>query len=417
MTSVQNLLQRLNGNKLPLILVGIVLMFSSCTPKTSQQGNGEDFGKGAKMLSYKTSRYKYKKEEFEQVPFNFHLFLPFELDNINLKKFNKDDAWRASTPIGFYQGFKLAIDSFSKKSTKVYRLHVYDLSQKNQSDSKKLITDKEEKENSLFIGASLSVPDVEQVIKYARRDAVPVVFPLSSPSPKKNSYDAQITLQGTIDIHSKKIIEYIKTLSPVGMIYLLNPNPLDNVLFTTAFKTNLATMSFTLVSSTTEIDLNQLSRTQTNVVICTSAYKPDIDNINRELVSMVKEKGIPFIMLGRPEWLKLNLNAEYLKILNAHISSSYKVHYKDIETRSFAAHYLTEYGIQPNEYAFKGFDAGCYIMELVSKYGEEWRDHFVETPYKGLRQEFSVKKIGDWGYFNQNVYLLKFLNNRFELSN
>ncbi|MNI43029.1 hypothetical protein D3C73_973460 [compost metagenome] len=96
--------------------------------------------------------------------------------------------------------------------------------------------------------------------------------------------------------------------------------------------------------------------------------------------------------------------------LNTIISSSYKIDYKNSAVTTFIKKYRYQYGFEPGEYAFKGFDIGYYFGRLLTTYGEDYKDYIVKDRYKGLHNHFSFIHDEKLGYINTSLMLLKFKN-------
>jgi hypothetical protein len=102
-----------------------------------------------------------------------------------------------------------------------------------------------------------------------------------------------------------------------------------------------------------------------------------------------------------------------MQALNARISASYFVNYKAQNVKHFVARYRDEFGMEPSEYSFKGFDTAYYFGTLIEKYDRQYPDHLVKEIYKGLHNEYLFVKDLKYGYRNTSLMLLRYQN--FEL--
>ena len=94
--------------------------------------------------------------------------------------------------------------------------------------------------------------------------------------------------------------------------------------------------------------------------------------------------------------------------LNTRVSSSYFVDYKSDKVKHFIARYRDEYGFEPSEFSFKGFDIGYYFGSLLEKYDKAYPGHLGEAVYKGLHNNFRFTQDPDLGYINTELMILKY---------
>src|SRR5690606_21190020 len=85
-------------------------------------------------------------------------------------------------------------------------------------------------------------------------------------------------------------------------------------------------------------------------------------------------------LFGHPNWARLDFEeSEGLAALNTRITSSYYVDKNAATVRKFDAQYQKEFGVEPTEFAYKGYDAAYYFGGLLAKYGAQYRQDRKST--------------------------------------
>jgi hypothetical protein len=84
------------------------------------------------------------------------------------------------------------------------------------------------------------------------------------------------------------------------------------------------------------------------------------------------------------------------------------VDYKTTEVKHFVARYRDEFGFEPSEFSFKGFDIGYFIASLLRKYGKDYASHITDEKYNGLHNDFRFTKDPLSGYINTALMMLDY---------
>jgi hypothetical protein len=192
---------------------------------------------------------------------------------------------------------------------------------------------------------------------------------------------------------------------------LINTQKSEDAKFSNYFKKNLAFLSadnFRINERATAIALEKyLDPTKTNLVIISSSDRlfvvPTID----KLYNLLTKQKYKIEVFGHPNWLKANyLNQEKMQTLNSRISSSYFVNYKSQTVKNFISSYRDEFGFEPSEYSFKGFDIGFYFGSLLEKYGTDYANYLNDILYRGLHTNFKFSRSPKSGYVNTELMML-----------
>ena len=344
------------------------------------------------------------------------LLLPFQLNTINLKTSQKGDLNKADLAIDFYQGFKLGLDSLSSGGHN-YNLQVFD-TQNHETRIVNLAMSGSVKNQDLIVGP-IFPEGIRTFSEFSDLGKILQVSPLAASKPSEFNDPDLVSINNSIDQHGLKIAEFInKQYKPEDVqIVLINTQKTLDASYSGLIKRYLNELSgsgFWIIERPNFIGIEgYLSSTKNNLVLITSTDRaflvPAIDKLYN-----LKDKKLRIELFGHPDWMKASyLNPEKMQALNARISASYFVNYKAQNVKNFVARYRDEFGMEPSEYAFKGFDTAYYFGTLIEKYDRQYPDHLVKEIYKGLHNEYLFVKDLKYGYRNTSLMLLRYQN--FEL--
>lgn len=409
MILVPNRPQLLSGNNSVLILCMLIFL-SACSkkitaPKPVDIPSPSELEKQKEIVPLKTDH-------------SIALLLPFDLNTINLKTATSKNIEKASIAIDFYQGFKLALDSLTARGHN-FNLSVFD-TQNQETRVVNLALANSVRSKDLIVGPIY--PDAIKTFgEFAELgDKKLQISPLAASIPTDFNNPSLVTVNNTIDQHARKIAEFISSNYQAELvnIVLINTQKSDDAKFSNHFKRNLTNISgdkFQITERATVIALEKyLVPTKNNLVIVTSSDRLFVMPAIDKLYSLVTKQKFKIDVFGHPNWLKANyLSQEKMQALNSRISASFHVNYKSQMVKNFISRYRDEYGFEPSEYSFKGFDIGYYFGGLLEKYGNDYAKHLKDSVYRGLHTSFKFSKDPKTGYMNTELMMLRYRN--FEL--
>ncbi|WP_316796749.1 ABC transporter substrate-binding protein [Pedobacter agri] len=389
------------------ILVFFILILGACSPKIRTPKTETT----KPVEKEKPADKKKPAKKFTQA--SISLLAPFKLDEINFKTATKSDVEKYAMPIDFYQGFKLGIDSAAASGLN-FKLNVFDTQDDNAHISA-LYKNERFKQSNLIVGPVF--PDGQKFIAaYSKENNIPVVSPLAASNPSEFNNPNLISIVNSIDLHAKKIAAYItKSYSSANtIVVLINPKKSEDEAFAAPMRSYFKANSKFVIqeyASVYSLETKMISGKQ-YVVIVTSSDRafvlPSIEKLNK--LKNLPKGGYTINLFGHPNWVKQNYPTEMVQALNTIISSSYKIDYKNSAVTSFIKRYRRQYGFEPGEYAFKGFDIGLYFGKLLDQYGESYLENVTKEKYKGLHNNFSFIHDEKLGYINTSLMLLKYKN-------
>ncbi|MBC7745914.1 MAG: amino acid ABC transporter substrate-binding protein [Flavobacterium sp.] len=402
MILVPNRLLQLNGNRVFVVL--LVIFFSSCSkrilpvPESAPEKGQVKKQPVSKELPAITVR-------------SMALILPFNLDKVNPANASATEISKSALAIDFYQGLKLALDSLSLEGTN-FKLQVFD-SRENELQIVNLARAQSVLNNDLIIGP-IFPESIKTFSEFADLKEKLEVSPLAAADPRQFANPNLVTITNTIDQHAGKIADYINRNYKPDKVNLILINTLsnDDKKYADPFKNYLNQFSknrFVINEKTNAIGLeNYLSADKVNLVIIVSTDRdfilPSIDRLYK-----LSQGGIQIEVFGHPNWAKAQfLNSEKMQGLNTRITSSYFIDYKAGNVKQFVSRYRDEYGLEPKEFAFKGFDTGFYFGKLLAQYGSQYARYMSNSKYKGLHNRFQFVKVANSGYLNSELMILKY---------
>ncbi|TDO22056.1 ABC transporter substrate-binding protein [Pedobacter duraquae] len=403
MISVPNLRLLLSGNKyLIFLVIGTVL--AACSPKIrpddKKKTNAPETEKAAVVPQAKFSEAE------------IALLLPFKLNTINLRGISKTEIEQSALSIDFYQGFKIGLDSAAAGGFN-FKLDVYD-TRDQTGHLQELINNKKLNKSNLIVGPVF--PEGLKFMKsFSTSQQVPMVSPLAASQPEEFNNPFLISIVNNIDLHAKKMGDFISRSysRENSIVVLINPaSQSDEILATPLRKYFQAQRNnrFTVQEYSSVFTLEtKLVKGKKYIILLCSSDKNFVTATLNKLVKM-QRTGLNADLFGHPDWVKQNYPTDKLQLLNTTVSTSYRVDYKRPEVIEFIKKYRKAYGFEPGEYAFKGFDIGCYFGKLIAKHGSGYIRNITRERYKGLQNNFSFVYDANTGYLNTNLMLLRYKN-------
>ena len=404
MILVPNHRRLLSGNKF-LAIVLLVFFLAGCSKKTVPVATVPQ-----KPEKEKPGKPEPVKKEIKATH-SIALLLPFYLNTINPQTAERKDINKAVLAIDYYQGFKLALDSLSARGDN-FKLSVWD-SREQEVQLINLARAKSVQVNDLIVGP-LFPESIKTFNEFYTPENKLQVSPLAASTPNQNTNPGLVTINSTIDQHGWKIADYInRNYKPSAVnLVLINTRKSDDEKFAAPIRKYLKSLSkngFVINERPNSISLETaLSSTKTNLIILTSDEKafvlPTVDRLYK-----LSQAGMKIDLFGHPNWIKAQfLDVEKMQALNTKITASYFIDYKSAQVKSFTTRYRREYGLDPSEFAFQGFDTGYYFGKLLSDYGDEYASHITIEEYQGLHNKFHFKKDEKSGFTNTEVMMLKY---------
>ena len=130
------------------------------------------------------------------------------------------------------------------------------------------------------------------------------------------------------------------------------------------------------------------SRTGTNRYLIASEDESFVNDAVRNINLMAYKKHE--VALYAPSRLRnfSTLETENLHNVHTHLAAAYFADYDNPEVRRFVMAYRALYQVEPNSFAFHGYDTFRYFVSLCQRYGRMWAYKLSEFPQQGLQTDF-----------------------------
>ena len=161
--------------------------------------------------------------------------------------------------------------------------------------------------------------------------------------------------------------------------------------------------------------VSKLSGVRDNVII---AYGDDNVFATQVLNTLKKEADrVPITLVCAPDWTKFEkLLVENLLQMNAIYLTDNFVDYSSEEANRFVADFRSKYTVEPQNYAFEGYDVATYFLTALMRYGKDMTEclPYFTMPLLHAQYHFMRKGEGN-GLENQNWSMYQYDNEKIEL--
>jgi ABC-type branched-subunit amino acid transport system substrate-binding protein len=116
-------------------------------------------------------------------------------------------------------------------------------------------------------------------------------------------------------------------------------------------------------------------------------------------------------VMGDESWLRFrNFDADYFNLVNLHVPVNLYSSNEIDELKPFVKAFRDNYKTAPEVYAYKGFDAACFVTDMLESFGASLPECIVfETP-RYTMAPFRLKKVQGGGFENQGVLVVRVEN-------
>ena len=351
----------------------------------------------------------------------------YDIGNIPVSKdkSNKSKKSRSMSFLQFYEGFMIAAETMERQGMKL-DLTVIDVTE-NVSSAERALSQIENKEWDLivgpFFGKSFAV-----IEEYAKANGIAVVNPLSTrrsvieDSPNvvkakageigmiltisnlvKNHYSnanvfivsrekaADTAFLNQLEHHLNYAVNEEVTVSGDEFLqfarneserlemgaHLVPTIDVEGQVYSTGDFQNGSTDKVVLSNSVKRYPYSemakvksQLSGVRDNVII---AYGEDNVFATQMLNTLTKTADrFPITLVCAPDWQKHEkLLVDNLLKMHAIFVSDFFVDYNNEDAKRFVLRFRQKYVTEPQQYAFEGYDVGCYFLNALMQYGSE----------------------------------------------
>ncbi len=323
--------------------------------------------------------------------------------------------------LSFYQGVLMAVDQLSKKGVNV-KLFVYD-TEKSSSNVESLIKKPEFLDLDLIIGPVY--PEVQHLVSdLSAKNRIPMVSPLSADDKYTKTNPWYFQVNPLKKIRLEATADYIQKEFPKEKIIFLEGGNSsqetrqirEHLERSKASKENAKGLVHTYNLWEKGIDElePQLQTEKPNILVMADLNEVDVSIAMNRLTLLSKK--YPLILIGIQEFTRLqSIETENLHNVNLRFLSNYFVNYTLPAVSLFMDNFKTEFGTEPTQFAFQGYDIATFFLKSIQKKGNPAHNIQLESDTGLLNTSYHFKKISDFGgYANDNFTVVEY-NSNFEV--
>lgn len=394
MISVPNHQQPLSGSKL-IALIFLVFIFS-CSPKTRVIVNKEDEKKkdDTEVVNNELDAEARRTKEIA-------LLLPLNLSNLNPSTLNSISSFnRVATPLDFYQGFRMGLDSLQKEGYKL-RVSVFD-TKDDTNEIVRLAKLPEVRKSDLVIGP-IYPKEINAFNVISKNEKMYFISPLSPQLPAVNN-PYFIATNATLEAHAEFASNFmVEKWKPTKILFVKSTNRNEDRYFQ-AFRNGLKKLNqqVTIVETGTTNLKSNLIRNGKNILVVASVERAFWNTVFNNL------EGTPgdFYVIAHPNFENIeNINLEMAQKYNVHFTSSHFLDMQNAGVKKFWAGYLKRYGTEPSEFAVKGFDIAYQFGKLLALEGKNY-PKYMDKLFKSIHNDLMFEQT-EQGFLNKRLNVLR----------
>lgn len=456
MTSVQNLLLLLSGNKIGIVCLICLGLLSSCDlfkplqvpPSSEEKEKEEELGEigGGRVYNPETGEFESSDEVLVErmdtirwrdisttsyppiisdgttseidagviaegergtvylESYNVGVLLPFFTDRFNAGEENIDR--RSLWAIEFYSGAKLALDQLNSEGINL-NVSVYDTKADARTTEQLLRTETEFLPNTHLLMGTVRGESAKVVAEYAREKKIPFVSPFSASSNVTEENPYYIQVNPTLATHLEVVTRHLRDNYNTDQIVIVTQNDrsqFDRMQYIQQLNAALAGSSFTpqLEHLTISDDSPNLGKTDLTKFIRTgreTVFFVPLWEDKQFIYAFLRKAFIanqdnPVIVYGMPQWKSFDdVDYNYYENLSVHISSEFYIDPYITDIREFKRRYFDAYGKTPSAESYRGYDDMLYFGRLLNKRGTNFTAFFEEEKTPYFHTKFEFAPV------------------------
>lgn len=322
--------------------------------------------------------------------------------------------------VRFYEGVLLAIDSLQNLGFNV-ALNVFD-TQRNRDSIRQYFQTDEFYRTDLILGPVF--PDVQtEIAAYAAKNRIPIVSPLASQTiiTRSNSNYFQVnpsrdylirqTAELVAEEHFNSNLIILKTSDYSGTTEGKLVELLREKFFNSGLLSSNDGVNFTLYDFENEgaFGLRRImSKHKENVIYIPSSNEGELSVAISNINNLSDEYSITLIGTNRyPGYSSIQL--EQFHNLKLKYIAPYYTDYCNNKTISFIQKYKENFGTEPDNFGFQGYDVTMYFLTAIITYGNNFADCLPYLHTFQMQGNYHFEKLTQFGgYMNEGVSVVSY---------
>jgi len=346
------------------------------------------------------------------------LVLPFQLDKIAPHNLSAEDINRSAIALDFYQGFQLGLDELAQKG-RSFSLNVVD-SRDNESHNRSIARSAAVESAALVVGPVFPKEITTFGTNLANKNVLQV-NPLAATRPREFGLPNLVSLTPSIEVHTKAMAERVAQDYKRGdVVIIYNTSDNDGRQFLNGFLSELKQANPNIevrsVSSIPQMN-EELSPAGRNLVVTGTTDRFQLRSFLSNLEAKSSEEFYTFNVYGHPLWDRIDFSIyDRFGDFKPVITSESHLKVSGREVKKFTEDYYSQYGVQPSDYSYKGYDAAQYFGSLLAKYGEDYSEYITKEKFEGLFSTYQFDYNDAWGFVNRAVTFKRYQGSSFQLN-
>jgi len=365
-----------------------------------------------------------KKQLNVETTFNVALLLPLnsrELDSAtfdNIEHNSNLEDYPFFKYIQFVEGAKLAIDSLAKRGMRI-NLIVFDVS-KDVEKTRELLERPAMQQADLIIGLLYS-RTFEIVADFSRKNNIPLVNALSKRSSILDNSPSVFKVTPSEEVLPEIAVNILPKNQQINLI-LVRPDKYRESIRMTKLEEEVKKWSEENADNLLSLSmLNYMEDGSTGIIEAADtvglnyiiAVSED-ELFAMDLLRTTSEysDSLGFRVIAYPYWNSFNqLETQYIQQLKLHFIADEFVDYSLPYVQNFVDDFRVFYNVEPNKYAFLGYDLSYYFVQALGYFGNDFTSCLNSNSYRSLQNGYVFEKKENGGW--ENVFWNRYMINNY----
>ncbi len=325
--------------------------------------------------------------------------------NIPLRIFSKSEPY-----VQTYLGMLSAVENLKKQKTNI-ELFVYDT--ENDSLKTKQILSGNEIKNMDLVIANVTNNNQKMFYTYTEQNQVHVVSPFFANDAILKNNPWVIQTNPTIKSQTYHMADFLISQNTKN-IYVISDSVDENNFYSNLKNilakrdSNLKITEILILKNEDTIDYSVFDSLGVNILLIHSEDQAFVTDVISKIYRI--SPYFKFLLVGRPRWIKYdNIEVELFHQLNTWLFTPSMINFKQKEVEDFIKSYRLSFKMEPDRFAFLGFDVMRYFVDYLHKYGKAFCPCLGKSNIQMLSSPVYYKPWDDHGgYENQAMYLIHY---------
>ena len=343
--------------------------------------------------------------------FNVVLMLPLSIASSTADTTGADYR-RYEDIMQYYEGTLVAIDSLKNHGVSV-NLTVVDTKNDRDEDAIELALKNPALRNANLIIGPVYQAGITAVAAYAESKGIPMVSPLATSTSilKDNPYLIQIANEATV--LNKHTLDLARNGVDSETILVIPAAEVDSKAVK-SFKAALGEKHPEIIytpgknaASQREMLKGKMKPNGKNRFVVLSNSEVFVLDFLQNLSVASKDYSVE--VLGNSRWLKFtSIDMQYIHGTNVEMYVNNFVDYSDDAAKEFVRKFRNYYKVEPNNYAFRGFDVAYFFIDALRMYGPDFITCLPSIKAHNIHTPFAFEKQGEkGGFLNIDAVLIR----------